>query len=74
MGVLTLFFAILGTWRLATLGEFSGRYYITGRDEYGEALFGGGGSLLAAVACSFRLGILRAKLKAIRKLHREATS
>jgi hypothetical protein len=66
-GFMVAFFA-LGVKCWAALQNLSGQYFITGRDKYGEALFGGGALFVLALACGFRISILRAKFKAIRQM------
>lgn len=66
-GLAILFLAAaIFCWTL--LGRIN-RYESAGHDRFGEALFGGGALLLAALACSIRISVLGAKLRAIRSMY-----
>jgi hypothetical protein len=72
-GFMILFFA-LGLKCMFALEDLSGHYYPTGNDPYANALFGGGALFLLALVCAFRLGIVRAKFRAIRRLRHKFPS
>jgi hypothetical protein len=69
VAALTAYAAILCWGQFRELSQTQG--YISGHDPADDFLFGGIGLMLVASGCGIFAGIIRAKLKALRILHRE---